>query len=185
MQRDQHPDDELHRAADEFGDAWERACYKAATQGMINVLIGVGVIFAALFILGWLGLIRPADGSAVCLTKHEARQLWPKKHLYWYSPHHCWSNRRGGPPTGVKYDLIRENHAQAEAAPAPPMKQSAASKVIKIVKWQDYNELDAQADADTFFNAKPFTYQQYVLNLDRYKATFWYSQIWGLAKEGK
>lgn len=187
MQRDQHPDDELYKRAEEFGEAWERACYKAATQGMINVLVIVGVLFAILLLIGFImEHVGKAKGSPACLTKSEARQLWPKRHLYWYSGNHCWSNRRGGPPTGVKYDLIRENHAQAigtaEAAMPSPKSNKA---VIKIVRAQDYNEMDAQADADTFFNAKPFTYQDYVLNLDRYKSTWWYQQVWGLAKEGK
>lgn len=101
--------------------------------------------------------VRMAHGSAVCLTKYEARQLWPKRHLYWYSSDHCWSNRRGGPPSGVKYDLIRENHA--ESLPAHQAKRGPLP--VKIVRVEDYNELDAQADADLFFNAQPVPYWRF------------------------
>jgi hypothetical protein len=80
----------------------------------------------------------PAAAS-LCLTKKEARELFPKKHLYWYSSDHCWSNRRGKPPSGLKIDPIIEKktktvdgnianfrgkieiaRAEAPAAPATP-----------------------------------------------------------------
>lgn len=71
------------------------------------------LLVAMLAYVGILLIPRPAHGSAVCLTHSEARKLWPKRHLYWYSSDHCWSNRRGGPPRNLRYDLIRENHAEA------------------------------------------------------------------------
>jgi hypothetical protein len=65
----------------------------------------------------YLALLSHSFGSATCLTHSEARQLWPRQHIYWYSSDHCWSNRRGGPPRNLRYDLIRENHAESLSAP--------------------------------------------------------------------
>jgi len=56
------------------------------------------------FSIFWAWL-HGAEGSSVCLTKKEARELWPRRHLYWYSSDHCWSNRRG-PPRGIRIDPI-------------------------------------------------------------------------------
>lgn len=123
------------------------------------VMIILAVMLGAVAVLSLLlAFVRTANPSAVCLTKSEARQLWPRRHLYWYSSDHCWSNRRGGPPTGVKYDLIRENHAES----LPANKSDRAPRaLIKVVRAQDYNELDAQADADIFFNAQPVPYWRF------------------------
>lgn len=142
-----------------------------------NVRAEITIIIAAV-LLGFiavvalvLALTRPAHSSPVCLTKREARVLWPRQHIYWYSGNHCWSNRRGGPPRNIRYDLIREDHAQS--LPAPPDENPAVKDAgkgdravdpptrrgtvptIKIVKAEDYNEMDAQVDADLFFNALP------------------------------
>jgi len=57
-----------------------------------------------LLIMAFL-LATPAGTREVCLTKSEARQLWPKRHIYWYSREHCWSNRRG-PPRGIHIDPV-------------------------------------------------------------------------------
>lgn len=35
-----------------------------------------------------------AKASPGCMTHGEARAKWPKAHLYWSGPNHCWSNRR-------------------------------------------------------------------------------------------
>lgn len=83
--------------------------------GWVIVLVSIAVVAVAALSYS---LVRPAHGSQVCLTKKEARALWPKRHLYWYGPDHCWSNRRGR-PSNLRYDLIRENHA--ESLPATPV----------------------------------------------------------------
>jgi len=59
---------------------------------------GLGIFL----LLWWTQPVYPG----VCLTKKEARHLWPRQHIYWYSSDHCWSNRRGGPPRGIKMDPI-------------------------------------------------------------------------------
>ena len=72
----------------------------------------------------------PVPASEVCLNKREARHLWPRQHIYWYSSDHCWSNRRGPPrrikiepdepkPKKIKGDPVF-NQIRAEEKPAPP-----------------------------------------------------------------
>ena len=115
------------------------------------VLALAGLAIALLLL--WVS--SAATATSVCLTKKEARQLWPRQHLYWYSKDHCWSNRRG-PPRGLKFDpVFSKANAQAE----PEKKRSP--QVVKIVKAEDFNELDAQADADLFFNAQPVPFWRF------------------------
>jgi hypothetical protein len=85
--------------------------------------IGIGImvlIFAA----------RPAEGATVCLTHKEARQLWPTRHLWWYGPRHggsgkCWSNRRYGPPRGLKFDPVDPVFPKRAMAKVPNEPQAA------------------------------------------------------------
>ena len=71
------------------------------TVTLLILIIGVGFAMSA----------TTVDGK-ICLSKKEARQLWPKAHIYWYSKHRCWSNRRG-PPRHLKMDPIINSHADA------------------------------------------------------------------------
>lgn len=97
-------------------------------------------LYAIMESLEWLALgaliffllVSHASGSAVCLTKKEARSLWPRQHIYWYSSNHCWSNRRGGAPRNLRYDLIRENHAQSLPQPSVIMPE-----VRQVIPWLD------------------------------------------------
>lgn len=97
---------------------------------MKNFLIKVLLVTIAVLIL------YPAMtlGSPACLSKREARILWPRQHIYWYSADHCWSNRRGGPPSGVKYDLIRENHAESLPEKKPTV---MFPEVRQVIPWLD------------------------------------------------
>src|SRR5215471_8608301 len=71
------------------------------TIASLTTLLVVAVTLVILALI----LATPARTADVCLTKKEARHLWPRQHIYWYSSHHCWSNRRG-PPRGIKMDPI-------------------------------------------------------------------------------
>src|SRR5262252_3810906 len=71
------------------------------TAWSLTTLLIVAITLAIMAFL----LATPAGTREVCLTKKEARQLWPRRHIYWYSSDHCWSNRRG-PPKGIKVDPI-------------------------------------------------------------------------------
>ena len=57
--------------------------------------LSLAVLIATIVVLALLlaGVIAAA-ASTVCLTKQQARHLWPRQHIYWYSKDHCWSNRR-------------------------------------------------------------------------------------------
>ena len=68
---------------------------------IVMAITGIAIIGAVALILSF----TLEAHSAVCLSKKEARQLWPKTHIYWYSADHCWSNRRG-PPRGIKIDPV-------------------------------------------------------------------------------
>jgi len=61
----------------------------------------------------------PTEASSICLTYRQARQLWPKVHLFWYGKNRCWSNRRG-PPRNLKMDPIVNSLAK-DTAPKEPV----------------------------------------------------------------
>jgi hypothetical protein len=126
-----------------------------------------------LFILALL-LATPAVPAAVCLSKSEARQLWPKSHLYWYSRDRCWSNRRG-PPRDLRMDPVFNSHAQAKKEPR------LGGGVINTIPADQFNEIDAQADADTFFEAKPFELWRLVAVVDPYV----FAELWAQRVDGQ
>jgi hypothetical protein len=70
-----------------------------------NALVVFAMVFIAVCFLLIVTMLSAASATGVCLTKKDARQLWPRQHLYWYSKDHCWSNRRG-PPRGLKLDPV-------------------------------------------------------------------------------
>lgn len=72
---------------------------------LVSVVLGFGLV---------LLLVQLAAASSVCLTKKEARELWPRQHIYWYSKNHCWSNRRG-PPRNLKIDPIKPKALASQA----------------------------------------------------------------------
>jgi hypothetical protein len=85
---------------------------------LVITLSSIIILLAAMIFV----MTHSAAAGAVCLSKKEARQLWPKRHIYWYSKNHCWSNRRG-PPRNLKLDPIINNTAMefsfAKLLPAP------------------------------------------------------------------
>lgn len=58
-------------------------------------------------------LMTFASSAPICLTFEQARHLWPKEHLWWYSKDHCWSNRRGGPPSKLRIDPMPADYKKA------------------------------------------------------------------------
>lgn len=82
-----------------------------------------------------------ARGGEVCLSKAEARKLWPKQHLYWYSADHCWSNRRGGPPRGIKVE------------PIPTRTKKPAPDLGRVYRAEEYNPIDQALDRPLYFDA--------------------------------
>jgi hypothetical protein len=127
----------------------------------VAALCTIAVVGFALFILALL-LAVPAGTAEVCLSKREARELFPRAHLYWYSRQHCWSNRRG-PPRGLKLDPIIEPTPKRAKEVMPDARTAEDNKkepplpgAIREVHPSEYNELDAAADQDPFFKAEPF-----------------------------
>lgn len=103
----------------------------------LTILLGALSIFVA------SSEVRAAPGSSdagICLTKRQARELWPKKHIYWYSKHHCWSDRRG-PPKNPKIDPVL-NKAYAARSQVPTPKQvfdkSPLPQSHKVIDIDDY-----------------------------------------------
>jgi hypothetical protein len=101
---------------------------------------------ALILMLLWASTAAPA--ASICLSKKDARQLWPKQHIYWYSKHHCWSNRRG-PPRNLKMDPIVNLMAKEARAKEPEDKccwpvlpRDTLGNIIEplrsfIDRWQD------------------------------------------------
>ena len=87
---------------------------------LFATIIGFGIV---------LLLVQFAPASSVCLSKKEARELWPQRHLYWYSKDHCWSNRRG-PPRNIKIDPVVNSSAQATTTEWTDVPQ-ASNKIKK------------------------------------------------------
>jgi hypothetical protein len=127
------------------------------TLALAGVTIGIMVlIFAA----------HPAEGASVCLTKKEARHLWPRKHIWWYrdkqTGDHCWSNRRG-PPRGLKFDPVD-----------PVFPKRAMAKVPDEPKAADtdnccWPQLDRDANANIIEAPRSF--------IDRWQDQPWLGRI--------
>jgi hypothetical protein len=109
-------------------------------ERMTSILIAAAMVVVIVAML--LVMVSTGHGREVCLTKSQARELWPKKHLYWYSRDHCWSNRRGGPPRGIKVDPVedpvfpaRHTMAKAEEEPEccwPQLDADASGNIAEI-----------------------------------------------------
>lgn len=84
---------------------------------LIIALSSIIIILAAMIFT----MTHSAAAGGVCLSKKEARQLWPKRHIWWYrdkqTGDRCWSNRRRGPPRNLRIDPIINSHAQAKDKP--------------------------------------------------------------------
>jgi hypothetical protein len=77
----------------------------------------------------------PVPASQVCLTKREARHLWPRQHIYWYSSDHCWSNRRG-PPRHLKIEKEEPKPKKIRTDPIfPPRAEDEISIELGAVTW--------------------------------------------------
>lgn len=72
---------------------------------------------AIIAIIGVVGTITvPAVGSPSCMTKEEARKAYPRDHIYWHGPQHCWDNNGGG--RRQKPATVSENPSGSAAKPS-------------------------------------------------------------------
>ena len=90
------------------------------------VLAAIGVA-----ILAYMLMPTAAGAGDVCLTKKEARHLWPRRHIYWYSSDHCWSNRHG-PPRGLKLEPEEKKEKKIKTDPIFPPR---AEIELDAVTW--------------------------------------------------
>jgi hypothetical protein len=81
-----------------------------------------GAAVAASFLL----LAVTAATAKPCLTREEARKLWPNEWLYWHTERHCWDHIKG---TSGRYEEREEPTQQAtNVVPAPLPKQVTTTK---------------------------------------------------------
>jgi hypothetical protein len=71
------------------------------------------------------------------LTRTQAEQTWPHRHLYWHTERHCWDFT----PVGQSHrladvTLVGQSHrlAYVSAAPAPPEQQATTSVNYQVVE---------------------------------------------------
>jgi hypothetical protein len=63
--------------------------------------------------------------SKPCLTKEEARKLWPNEWLYWHTERHCWDHIKG---TSGTYEERQPEPIQQAANVVPLPKQVMTTK---------------------------------------------------------
>ena len=75
----------------------------------------------------FLLMAATAATSKPCLTKEEARKLWPNEWLYWHTERHCWDHIKG---TSGTYEERQPEPTQqaANIVPAPLPKQVTTTK---------------------------------------------------------
>jgi hypothetical protein len=90
-----------------------RAPFKAPSQVLGR--LGIGLVIAAAISL--MGSKTAYATDPTCLTKAEARQKFPKAHLYWHTQHRCWD----ATPTwrANRADYKRRVSTVGQAVPAP------------------------------------------------------------------
>jgi hypothetical protein len=82
----------------------------------------------AAMVASFLLLAVTAATAKPCLTKDQARKLWPNEWLYWHTERHCWDHIKG---TSGTYEEERQPEPTQQAAnvvPAPLPKQVTTTK---------------------------------------------------------
>jgi hypothetical protein len=115
---------------------------------LLIIALGLIILTLSLMIIVMTQSAAAAP-STVCLSKHEARKLWPRVHLFWYSRDHCWSNRRG-PPRNLKFDPVFSHHAEDKILPAPKLQAPLRSdEPLKVTEdgccWPPLEDLPQEA----------------------------------------
>jgi hypothetical protein len=115
-------------------------CYQESQQRERDkaymVLWGICIIAVFVIVLALMSGTK-VNATGACLTKSQARENWPRAHLYWHGRSRCWDNRRGG-----SRHYIRKLPSDALIIRA----QVIPSLVDPLIK----NELDEQADVEPF-----------------------------------
>jgi len=74
---------------------------------------------AAIVGLSLLLIAATTAAAKPCLTKEQARKLWPSEWLYWHTERHCWDRIKG---TSGTYD-------ERQPEPPPSTQQQAADVI--------------------------------------------------------
>lgn len=90
---------------------------------------------AAIGLIAMMSIVLGADNDTPCLTKEQARAKYPGQYLYWRTAQHCWYGRPGHGRVATFSHGSRIVHPR-----------------VKTVRWDEYNEIDAAADRETYFN---------------------------------
>jgi hypothetical protein len=109
-----------------------------------QLVIALALIIVVLAVM-IITTMKVAGASASCMTKREARAIWPRAHIYWHSADHCWDNRRGR--HGRRYkDPLMGGAVRAVRNQVPTKQQifdktpaSKADKIIDMEKWMAEN----------------------------------------------
>ena len=88
-----------------------------------NYQSGAAATVAILLLL----MATTAATSKPCLSKEEAKKLWPNEWLYWHTERHCWDRIKG---TSGTYEERQPEPTQraANIMPAPLPKQVRTTK---------------------------------------------------------
>jgi hypothetical protein len=105
---------------------------------MKRILIWLLLVFIALLIL-----YLPVASAQACLSKREARAIWPRAHLYWHSANHCWDNRRGG---RRYHGIMFASRAEAPKKPPPPIVRPKEEREEDFCCWPPLDSLTLFAD---------------------------------------
>ena len=73
------------------------AIYRPSLSGLSCRLLSSAAIVG----LSLLLIAATAAEAKPCLTKEQARKLWPSEWLYWHTERHCWDRIKG---TSATYD---------------------------------------------------------------------------------
>jgi hypothetical protein len=88
-----------------------------AFSGVALGKLGPWLVFAVLICM--LAATTASNAEATdptCLTKAEARQKFPKVHLYWHTQHRCWD---ATPPSRANRAQYRRGSTVGKAVEAP------------------------------------------------------------------
>ena len=81
---------------------------------------------AAAMVASFILMAVTAATAKPCLTKEEARKLWPNEWLYWHTERHCWDHIKG--TSGTYEERQPEPTQQAANVVAPLPKQVTTTK---------------------------------------------------------
>src|SRR5262245_32898047 len=84
---------------------------------MIKDFISAALLLIILVLITVL-LLGASNAAPSCMTYREAREKWPKIHLYWRTEHRCWTNNRHTPRSQFrprkKMDPVINSYAAAK-----------------------------------------------------------------------